>query len=93
MVEWTNSRNSHYLEKGQEISWKKILEVGNILSHYFSVNHDIVDKYEKDVDVINQDIIDYHPNKKYDLIVSISSLEHVGEDETPREPKKILYAL
>src|SRR3989344_2958190 len=26
---------------------KKILEVGNVLSHYFTVRHDIVDKYEK----------------------------------------------
>ena len=25
---------------------KKILEVGNVLSHYFRINHDVVDKYE-----------------------------------------------
>jgi len=72
---------------------KKILEVGNVLSHYFFVNHDIVDKYEKAEGVINQDVVDFQPSNKYDLIVSISTLEHVGWDETPREHTKILRAL
>lgn len=72
---------------------KSILEVGNVLSHYFPMNHDVLDKYENIPGVINQDIIDFSPNKKYDLIVSISTLEHVGWDETLREPDKILRAL
>lgn len=72
---------------------KNILEVGNVLSYYFSVNYDIIDKYEKVEGVINQDVINYHPSKKYDLIISISTLEHVGWDETPREPMKILKAI
>lgn len=70
-----------------------ILEIGNVLSHYFTVNHDIVDKYEKGDGVINQDVIDYKPSKKYDLIISISTLEHVGWDELPREPLKIIKAI
>ncbi len=41
---------------------------------------------------MNQDIINYSPTKKYDLIVSISTLEHVGWDENPREPTKIIKA-
>lgn len=57
---------------------KNILEVGNVLSHYFPVNHDIIDKYEKGKGVINEDVVDFRPPKKYDLIVSISTLEHVG---------------
>jgi len=72
---------------------RNILEVGNVLSHYFPVNHDILDKYEKAKGVINQDVVDFSPAKKYDLIVSISTLEHVGWDETPREPMKILRAI
>jgi len=66
---------------------KNILEVGNVLSHYFPVKHDIVDKYEKAKNVITQDIADFHPAKKYDLIVSISTLEHVGWDENQSDHK------
>lgn len=62
-------------------SGKQILEVGNVLSHYFNVNHDILDKYEKDDGVINEDVVKFSTSKKYDLIVSISTLEHVGWDE------------
>ncbi|MEE9379263.1 MAG: hypothetical protein V3V33_14665 [Candidatus Lokiarchaeia archaeon] len=72
---------------------KNILEVGNVLSHFFDFQHDIVDKYEIADGVINQDIVDYNPLNKYDLIVTISTLEHVGWDETPREPLKILRAI
>lgn len=72
---------------------KKILEVGNVLSHYFSVDYDILDKYEKAKGVINQDVVDFKPAIKYDLIVSISTLEHIGWDEELREPRKILYAI
>lgn len=74
-------------------SKKSILEVGNVLSHYFPVFHTVVDKYEPGEGVINEDIVNYNPSKKYDLIVSISTLEHVGWDEEPREPEKILRAI
>jgi len=57
---------------------KQILEVGHVLGHYFPVKHDILDKYENGDGVINEDVIDYSPNKKYDLILSISTMEHVG---------------
>lgn len=72
---------------------ERVLEVGNVLSHYFSVNHDVVDKYEKNKNVINQDVVDFKPSKRYDLIVGISTLEHVGFDENPSEPMKILQAI
>jgi len=77
----------------KECRGKKILEVGNVLSHYFPVNHDILDKYEKVDGIINQDVVDFQPSKKYDLIISISTLEHVGWDEKPKEPMKILHAI
>jgi hypothetical protein len=78
----------------------RILEFGNVLQHYHSFPHDIVDKYERGKGVINQDIIDLSLEKKYDLIVSISTLEHVGWDEKPEKgadkinvPEKTLKAI
>jgi hypothetical protein len=59
----------------------KILEVGNVLSHYFSFQHDIVDKFEKGEGVINEDVTTLEFKDKFDLIISISTLEHVGWDE------------
>jgi hypothetical protein len=70
-----------------------ILEVGNVLSHYHSFPHDTVDKYEKSKDVLNIDIVDYLLEKKYDLALSISTLEHVGYDEEEKCPWKILAAI
>jgi SAM-dependent methyltransferase len=63
------------------------------LSHYFPANHEIVDKYEKGDGIVNEDIVDFRPGKKYDLIISISTLEHIGWDEEIKEPEKIPRAL
>ena len=70
-----------------------VLEIGNVLSHYFDVGHDIIDKYEKVKGVLNKDILDFKSKKKYDIIVAISTFEHVGWDETPKDAKKILRAI
>lgn len=70
----------------------RTLEIGNVLSHYTSVDHDILDKYEKSPEVINEDIVDFSPDPPYDRAVSISTLEHVGWDERPRDPEKVLRA-
>jgi len=72
---------------------RRILEVGNVLSWYFPIQHDVLDKYEITEGVINEDIVDFKPPENYDLIVSISTVEHIGWDETPREPAKILRAV
>lgn len=74
---------------------KEILEVGNVLSHYFNVDYDILDKHEKAKGVINKDVANFQSPKKYDLIVSISTLEHVGWDmgENLKNPMKILQAI
>ena len=97
---WKNERAVEVpiiLEKIQSYRGGRILEVGNVLSHYVHFQHDIIDKYDKSTGVINQDVVDFQPaeneNEKYDLIVSISTVEHVGWDETPRDPKKIPLAL
>lgn len=70
-----------------------ILEIGNVLSHYFAVNHDIVDKYENGPRVINVDIEKYKPGKKYDLIISISTLEHIGGNKKTKDSNKIMSVL
>jgi len=70
-----------------------VLEFGNVLSHYFfQPRHAVLDKYERSLAkrVVNQDIVAYQPEKDYDLIVSISTVEHVGWDERPRQPDKVL---
>lgn len=71
----------------------RVLEVGNVLSHYFAGDHDVVDLCEKGPEVVHQDVLDFKPKTPYDLIVSISTLEHIGIDEEPPEPKKALAAL
>lgn len=68
---------------------KTILELGNVLPHYFQTHHDVIDKYELAEGVINQDIVSFSPKKKYDLIVGISTLEHIGWDEPKKEKSKI----
>lgn len=72
---------------------RRILEVGNVLAHYFPVTHERVDKYERAEGVRSVDVVDFRPGREYDLIVSISTLEHVGFDEEPRDPDKLLRAL
>jgi SAM-dependent methyltransferase len=71
-----------------------VLEVGNVLSHYSSFPHVIVDKYERGRGVINEDIVTFDPGEqRFDLVVSISTLEHVGLDEPERDPSKFDRAL
>jgi len=72
---------------------KKILEVGNVLSQFYKFPHTVVDKYEVEEGVINEDIIDFNPKIKYDLIVSISTFEHIGYDEPVEDSNKILIAI
>jgi hypothetical protein len=93
---WANERNVEvpiFLEIVKNYREKCVLEVGNVLSRYKYVNHDVLDKYEIAEGVINQDVVDFNPKKKYDLIISISTLEHVGWDEPIKEPGKILHAI
>jgi cyclopropane fatty-acyl-phospholipid synthase-like methyltransferase len=71
----------------------RILEIGNVLTHYLPHQHDVLDKYEKGEGVIHQDVVDFRPAAPYDLIVSISTIEHVGYDEEPQDPQKIAKAV
>jgi SAM-dependent methyltransferase len=71
---------------------KRILEVGHVTGHYMPVSHDVIDKYEAYEGVINEDAVSFTTKEPYDLIVSISTLEHVGWDEEPRRPERVLAA-
>lgn len=71
----------------------RTLEVGNVLSRHGPVDHEILDKYEVGPGIVNEDIVDYAPAGTYRRILSISTLEHVGWDERPREPAKVLRAV
>jgi hypothetical protein len=68
-------------------------EIGNVLSHYGAISHTVVDKYERSDMVLNVDVVDYHPSEPLNYIVAISTLEHVGWDETPRDREKAVLAL
>ena len=70
------------------------LEVGNVSSHYFESGHTVVDKYERCLyrPVINEDVIEFNPQRRFTLIVSISTIEHVGWDEKPRDETKVMIA-
>jgi SAM-dependent methyltransferase len=71
----------------------RVLEVGNVLGHYVRSPHRVVDKYEAAPGVENLDVVDLPAEPRYDLVISVSTLEHVGWDETPREPEKAAAAI
>ena len=73
----------------------KFLEVGNVLNVHKKnrIDHTVVDKYEVAKGVINEDIVNYKPKIKYDIIASISTLEHVGFDELPKDSNKLSLAM
>ena len=80
---------------------KRVLEFGSVLPYYFPVHHCVIDKYDNRAG-LNVDILDLRLPKKYDLIVSISTIEHVGFNEgkyagryqvTPHSAEKIKQAL
>jgi glycosyltransferase involved in cell wall biosynthesis/tetratricopeptide (TPR) repeat protein len=68
---------------------KRVLEVGHVLGHYGATGHTVVDRYETGDGVVTADIAEYVPAEPFDLIVSISTLEHLGWDEEPKEPEKV----
>jgi multidrug resistance efflux pump len=70
---------------------ERILEVGNVLSYYENTlsesvgifHRKIVDKFEQDLGVDNQDLMDLPSTEKYDAILSISTVEHIGQAVEP----------
>ena len=70
----------------------RTLEVGNVLPNFARTTHEVVDKYERAPGVLNEDAATFSGGP-YDLIISVSTLEHVGYDEVPREPDKAARAV
>lgn len=62
---------------------ESVLEVGNVLGHYGISGQTVLDKYETGSGVINEDAREFDTDQRFGLIVSISTLEHVGMDDGP----------
>lgn len=92
---WRNERTvelalaSDFMERRRE---SRLLEIGNVVQHYGVRGHDVLDKYEVAPGVINEDVVSFKPAERYESILSLSTLEHVGWDERPRDPDKTLRA-
>src|SRR4051812_24905286 len=73
---------------------QRTLEVGNVLRKYAGPRaaHTVIDRYEHARGVVNEDALTFSGGP-YDLIVSISTLEHVGYDEQPRDAGKAARAV
>jgi hypothetical protein len=71
----------------------RVLEVGNVLAHYGHHGHTVVDKYERRPGVVNADALEFEPPEPYELIISVSTLEHIGWDETERDPGRAARAV
>jgi SAM-dependent methyltransferase len=88
---WTNERAVELalaLDALRRHPSEDVLELGNVLGHYVARSHDVVDKYEQAPGVINSDVLDFQPGRRYSLVVSISTLEHVGFEEEVADPSK-----
>jgi SAM-dependent methyltransferase len=73
---------------------ERVLEVGNVLAHYGERGHLVVDKYEDGPGVVRRDVLDLGPQDgPFDLVLSISTVEHVGWDEQPRDEEAAVRAL
>jgi len=72
---------------------KQIMEIGNTLSHYYLFPHVIIDKWEPGNGVTNVDLLEFNTDEKFPFIFSISTLEHIGQDERPSEPDKCIKAI
>jgi len=93
---WFNERTveiplaTHFLKNYPS---DQVLELGNVSSHYQDQKHLVIDKYEKAKMVKNQDITTFKSSKKYQFIFSLSTLEHVGWDEKPKNPPQTILAI
>jgi SAM-dependent methyltransferase len=88
---WMNERSVELALARQvveDVPAPDLLEVGNVLAHYVRDGHTVVDLYEHAPGVVNADVVDVELPERYRLIVSISTLEHVGLDEDVTDPGK-----
>lgn len=72
---------------------KRVLEVGNVLGHYARRWWACIDRYERAQGVLNVDVLAWKPRDLFDLIVSVSTFEHVRYDEPERVPGATVVAI
>lgn len=74
---------------------RKVLEVGNVLANYLDSPHYVIDKYESPRHGARIDVLEFVPANPIDLIISISTLEHVGldEPEVPKDGRRAITAI
>lgn len=94
-VTWLNERRVEIpiiravLERERDV---RLLEIGNVLSHYDrTLVHPVVDRYQRPnrENAFAEDAETFTHGAPYDLIVSISTFEHIGHDDVPRDEDKI----
>lgn len=91
----TTIRNERAVELAVAFDWLAGcdgdgLEVGNVLGHYGIAGHRVVDLHEQAPGVENIDVFEIHG--RFDWIVSISTVEHVGWDDG-RDPTGAAFAV
>ena len=72
---------------------KQVFEIGNVMQNYHKREWEILDKFEKGDNVINKDIVDYKTDKRYDLIICVSTIEHIGFDDNLKDDDRISSAI
>lgn len=93
---WLNERTLEIAVARHVLStWPpgRMLEVGNVLGHYGIRGHDLLDRYERVAGVMNGDVVAWTTDRPYDIVVSISTLEHVRFDEDVKDPHGPLRGL
>ncbi len=95
---WINERRvelAFVKEWLAEFEGRRVLEIGNVSSHYFGGTHFVIDRYEdsESTRVIAEDAVDFSLEGPFDLIFSISTFEHLGWDESLPDPDKVFRAI
>ena len=86
-VTWANERCVELALAGALMTGvrpERLLEVGHVTPHYLRSGHMVVDKYQPGS--LEVDIVDFEPAERFDLILSISTFEHIAFDEPGPTP-------
>lgn len=74
-----------------------VLEVGAVLPHYIQdwfrgPQHTVIDKHEQGNGIITADVLTWEPEDRYELIICISTLEHLGGQAQAEQALDRLYS-
>jgi len=71
-----------------------VLELGNVTRQFglTGAQHLVVDKYENAAGVERVDIVEFESPATFSLVLSLSTIEHVGFDEDVMDPDKPIVA-